>query len=180
MPDPGVPGSDASQLELPCGETIDPVHDVDMGMREFDCACGETHAVVLDVHPPSRFLPEDIVDTLRETTEAADADRVGEFGTHHLLGMVREDVPEEIVSQDVSETGAAGYTMVWVADGTPRTLHLMIVELVVEMMEHAVSHAPDETATTEFEAAMREFDAEAFVDSYREARDFEDEHDTAV
>jgi hypothetical protein len=180
MADPGVPGSEPSHLTLPCGETVDPLHDVDMGMREFDCACGDSHAVVLDVHPPSRFLPEDIVATLRETTEAADADQVGEFGTHHLLGMVREEVPDEIVSEDVSETGAAGYTMVWIADADTRTLHVMIVELVVEMMEHAVSHAPDERAATEFEAAMRDFDAEAFVDSYREARDFEDEYDTAA
>jgi hypothetical protein len=178
MAEPGVPDGDESDLRLPCGETIDPTRDVDMGMREFRCACGETHAVVLDVHPPSRFLPEDIVSVLREATEAADSDRVGEFGTHHLLGMVREDDPEMVASADVSETGAAGYTMVWVTDVDARTLHEIIVELVVEMMEHAVSHGTDESAAAEFESHMREFDVAAFVDAYRSSRDFDDEHDS--
>lgn len=179
MPEPGVPG-DRSTMELPCGETLDPIRDIDMGMREYNCPCGNRHAVVMDVHPPTRFLPEDIVSVLRETTEAADGDRVGEFGTHHLLGMVREEVPEEVVSHDVSETGAAGYSMVWVTQADSQGLHEMIVELVVEMMEHAVSHGTNEQAAAEFEAQMRDFDVTEFVTAYRQSRDFDDEHDSPV
>lgn len=177
MAEPGVPG-DTTVLELPCGESLDPVRDIDMGMREYNCRCGERHAVVMDVHPPSRFLPEDIVSVLRETTEAAEGDRVGEFGTPHLLGMVREELPDEVVSQDVSETGAAGYSMVWITQADAQGLHEMIVELVIEMMEHAVSHGSNEEAAAEFEAQMRAFDVTEFVEAYRQSRDFDDEHDS--
>ncbi|MFB6112034.1 MAG: DUF5815 family protein [Halobacteriaceae archaeon] len=180
MTEPRVPGTDDTLLELPCGETIDAAQDLDMGMRDFACPCGQTHAVVMDIHPLTRFIPTAIVDVLRETTEAADGDPVGEFGTHHLLGMVREEVPAEVASADLSETGATGYTTVWVAEMPSRALHEMVVELVVELMEHAVSHGSDEGAAAEFEAQMREFDVEEFVATYRAQRDFDDEHDTAV
>lgn len=180
MSSPGVPGTDDRTLELPCGESIDPIQDVDMGMREFDCPCGSRHAVVLDVHPPTRFLPAEIVDVLQATTEPAEGDPVGEFGTHHLLGMVREELPDEVVSRDLSETGATGYTTVWMTAGSARELHEMIVELVVELMEHAVSHGSDDRAATEFEEQMQAFDVESFVTRYREERDFEDEHDSPV
>jgi hypothetical protein len=175
---PRVPGAGGDDdLELPCGETIDPVADLDMGMRVLDCACGETHAVVMDVHPPSRFVPESIVSVLRETVEAADAERHGEFGTTHLLGMVAEEFPQEVVVADVSENGAAGYALVWVADFGARRLHEVVVELVVELMEHAVGHADDGAATTEFEEQLGEFDVAAFVERYRAARDWDDEFD---
>jgi len=177
---PGVPGVDGPTLELPCGESVDAVHDVDMGMREYRCACGEVHAVVMDVHPPSRFVPEDTVAVLRESVEAADADRVGEFGTTHLMGMVREELPEEVVTADVSETGAAGYAMVWMTAMDSQALHMTVVELVVELMEHAVSHGEDAAAVEEFESQMAAFDVEKFVELYREQRDFEDEHDSAA
>ncbi|MFB6104772.1 MAG: DUF5815 family protein [Halobacteriaceae archaeon] len=178
-PTPGVPGTGDLVLELPCGERVDAVQDVDMGMREYGCSCGESHAVVMDVHPPSRFVPEDTVAVLREAVEVAEADRVGEFGTTHLMGMVREELPEEVVAVDVSETGAAGYAMVWMTAMDSRALHETVVELVVQLMEHAVSHGEDDTAVEEFEAQMAAFDVEEFVDRYRDQRDFEDEHDRA-
>lgn len=178
--EPGIPGSSTATMELPCGERVDAVNDVDMGMREYRCSCGDRHAVVMDVHPPSRFLPEATVSVLRETVEAADADRVGEFGTTHLMGMVREEVPEEVVSVDVSDSGSAGYAMVWMTAMDSRALHEVVVELVVELMEHAVSHGDDGAAVAEFEEQMRAFDVAEFVSRYRDQRDFEDEHDTAV
>ena len=57
-------------------------------------------------------------------------------------------------------------------------LHAVVVELLVELMDHAVGHAENETATREFEQQLAQFDVEAFVDAYREQRDFEDEFDT--
>ena len=54
MPEPRVPGGGSGALELPCGETMH-AHDLDMGLRELDCDCGDRHAVVVDVHPVSRF-----------------------------------------------------------------------------------------------------------------------------
>lgn len=176
--EPGVPGASATGFELPCGTTVDAAQDLDMGMREYACSCGDRHAVVMDVHPPTRFLPEATVTVLQETVEAADEDRVGEFGTTHLLGMVREELPDDVASVDVSETGAVGYGLVWVTAMDARSLHETIVELVVELMEHAVSHGTDESAVAEFEDQMASFDVEEFVDRYRRAREFEDEHDT--
>jgi hypothetical protein len=164
-------------VELPCGETLDVVADLDMGQRDVDCACGDRHAVVMDVHPPSRFVPEDVVAVLRETVEAEDAAEMGDFGTPHLLGMVMEEFPGEVVAEDVAENGSVGYALVWVADFDSRRLHEVVVELIVEMMEHAVGHADDETAASDFEAQMLDFDVTDFVAAYRDRRDFEDEHD---
>jgi hypothetical protein len=147
-------------------------------MREYDCACGSAHAVVTDVNPPTRFLPEALVGELRATTEVADD--FGEFGTAHLMGMVVEEFPEAVASADVSEDGQVGYAMLWLTDFDSRRLHEVVVELVVEMMEHAVSHTDDEDARGEFERQMREFDVTEFVDRYRAARDFDDEYDTPV
>ena len=65
MAEPRVPGSDGADIELPCGESV-AVHDLDMGLREYECPCGETHAVVMDVHPLGRFVPEFLADVLRE------------------------------------------------------------------------------------------------------------------
>ena len=177
MTEPRVPGSGGDAVELPCGERVAPA-DLDMGMREFDCDCGASHAVVMDVHPATRFLPADLVEQLREAVETADD--LGPFGAAHLLGMVMEEFPEAVASADVAEDGSVGYAMLWVTDFDARRLHEVVVELVVELMEHAMSHADDANARQQFEGQMREFDVGAFVDRYRAARDFEDEHDTPV
>ncbi len=57
-------------------------------------------------------------------------------------------------------------------------LHALVVELLVELVDHAVGHAENETATRGFEQQLTQLDVEAFVDAYREQRDFEDEFDT--
>ncbi|MFB6198601.1 MAG: DUF5815 family protein [Halobacteriaceae archaeon] len=167
-------------LELPCGEQVDAINDVDLGMREINCKCGNDHAVVLDVHPPSRFLPESIVATLQEVIEARDADEVGEFGTAHLMGMVLEEMPEKMVSTDVSGSNSAGYALVWITDHNARELHELVVELVVEMMDHAIGHSSDPATREEFEEYLEQFDVEEFVRAYRSERDFEDETDTPI
>jgi len=165
---------------LPCGETVDVIADLDMGQRDYECACGDTHAVVMDVHPPSRFVPEDVVAVLRETVEAEDAEEMGDFGTPHLMGMAMEEFPADVVAEDVAENGSVGYALVWIADFDSRRLHEVVVELIVEMMDHAVGHAEDDDAESEFEAQMLDFDVSEFVEAYRARRDFGDEHDTAV
>jgi hypothetical protein len=176
MPEPRVPGNDRGVLELPCGETVH-VHDLDMGMRELSCSCGDRHAVVVDVHPLSRFVPESIADVLRETVETDD--EFPEFGIAHVMGIVMEEFPDRIVAEDVAEDGTVGYALVWVSDFDARRLHEIVVELLVELMEHAVSHA-DEATATQFEQQMRNFDVTAFVEEYRRERDFESEVDTPV
>jgi hypothetical protein len=176
MAEPGVPESEEGDgLSLPCGERIDPVRDLDMGMREYECACGATHAVVMDVHPPSRFLPEEIVAVLRGSVEVED--EFEEFGTPHLLGAVTEEFPEEVASTDVSEDPTVGYAMVWVCAFGSRELHEYVVELVVELMEHAVGHSERAGAAADFEDQMHDFDVAEFVEQYRARRDFEEEGD---
>ncbi|MCU4742974.1 DUF5815 family protein [Halobacteria archaeon AArc-m2/3/4] len=177
MAEPRVPGDDSETIDLPCGTTVDPTA-LDLGMREYTCSCGDRHAVVMDLHPPSRFFPESLVEVLRETIETEDD--FGEFGTPHLMGIVLEEFPDQVVAYDASETGSVGYTMCWMTDFDSRRLHEIVVELVVELMEHAVSHAEDDTAVSEFEEQMLEFDVESFVESYRAMRDFETEHDRPV
>ena len=177
MAEPGVPGGRGTTLDLACGETVS-VHDLDMGLRELECRCGHTHAVVMDVHPLGRFLPESIVTVLREAVDTADD--FEELKTAHLMGMVLEEFPEEVASADVSDDGDVGYALVWVAEFDARRLHEIVVELVVELMEHAISHAEDEDAMGAFEEQMLEFDIAAFVEEYRQRRDFETEHDSAL
>ena len=177
MAEPGVPGGADESLDLPCGRTVG-VREIDIGVREFECACGADHAVVTDAHPLARFVPESIVDVLRASVDTADD--FEEFSTPHVMGMVAEEFPEEVVSADASGDGQVGYALVWVADFDARRLHEVVVELLVELMEHAVSHAEDGTAMTDFERRMQEFDVAAFVERYRAQRDFEDEHVTAV
>jgi len=172
-PEPRVPGGRGARLSLPCGATVD-VHEIDMGMREFACECGERHAVVVDVHPLSRFVPEFLVEVLRETIETTDAP---EFSTTHLMGVVREEFPERVVGEDVSDDGHVGYAMVWVSAFDARRLHEVAVELLVELMDHAVSHASDDGSVSEFEEQLLRFDVEAFVDQYRREREFDSEHD---
>lgn len=172
-----MPGGRGASLDLPCGRTVN-VHDLDMGLREFSCGCGDSHAVVTDAHPPSRWVPESLVETLRATVDTADD--FGEFGTVHVMGMVLEEFPQAVATEDVSEDGEVGFALVWITDFDARRLHEVVVELLVELMEHAVSHAEDDADLTEFERQMSEFDVGTFVVEYRRERDFEDEHDTAV
>lgn len=183
MTEPRVPGTDAGTdtdaFELPCGEAVT-AREFDLGMREYECDCGATHAVVMDMHPPSRWLPESIVDVLQACVKPSDEDEWDEFQTPHIMGAVMEDLPEDVVAHDASEDGTVGYAVLWVADMDARALHEVVVELVVELMDHAVSHAEDETMAGEFEAQMLDFDVSAFVDEYRSQRDFEDEYDTAI
>ena len=176
MAEPRVPGDDPGTLKLACGETVH-ARDIDMGMRDVRCDCGERHAVVVDVHPVSRFVPESIADVLRETIETAD--EFPEFGIAHVMGIVLEEFPDEVAVADVSEDGSVGYALVWVTDFDSRRLHETVVELLVELMEHAASHGDSDTASA-FEEQMLEFDVEAFVEQYREQRDFESEVDTPV
>ncbi|WP_265108738.1 DUF5815 family protein [Halosolutus halophilus] len=177
MAEPRVPGPRDDELELPCGETLDP-HAIDLGMREYTCSCGDVHAVVTDVHPPSRFFPESLVAVLQETIDTAD--EFEEFGTPHLMGVVMEEFPEKVAVHDASDDGAVGYAMLWATDFDSRRLHEIVVELVVELMEHAISHAEDDAAITEFESQMLEFDVSEFVEQYRRRREFETEHDRPV
>lgn len=160
-------------FELPCGETAF-ARDFDMGMREFSCDCGAAHAVVMDVHPPDRFLPEFLVDVLREAVDTT-SDEMPEFGTPHLMGIVLEEFPDEVVARDVSEDQKAGFALLWITSFDSRRLHEVIVELVVELMEHAVSHSEDPDAMTAFERRMLEFDVNEFVAEYRAERDLESE-----
>ncbi|MFB6201012.1 MAG: DUF5815 family protein [Halorhabdus sp.] len=176
MATPRVPGA-SDRIELACGESIDRA-DLDMGLRAFECACGSTHAVVMDVHPPERFLPAFLVDVLRETVETTD--EADELATAHLMGIVMEEYPDAVVAEDVEDDGDLGAGLVWITDFDARRLHEVVVELVVELMEHAISHADDEAAISEFEADMQEFDVSEFVETYRAERDFESEHDSPV
>lgn len=177
MSEPGVPGNTGEALELPCGERAHP-NEFDLGMREFRCDCGETHAVVMDVHPLARFVPEFLVETLRSTITTDD--EFEEFGTPHALAMVLEEFPDRVVSMDCSTDGSVGYAIIWVTDFDSRRLHVIVVDLLLELMEHAISHAEDDAVMADFEQYMHEFDLEEFVDLYREEREFETEHDTAI
>jgi len=170
MPEPRVPG-ERDRIELPCGESIPP-GALDLGTREITCDCGETHAVVADVHPPERFLPAFLVEALRETVVTDDEFEA--FGTPHLMGLVLEEFPGEVVSHDASDDGDVGYGLVWVATFDARRLHETVVELVIELMEHAVSHA-DDAAMAEFEESMLAFDVAEFVEQYRSERETEAE-----
>jgi hypothetical protein len=174
MPSPGVPGTD-SVLELPCGNRVEP-HDIDLGMRAYDCPCGETHAVVTDAHPLGRFVPEEMAETLRDVIDTDD--EFDEFTTVHLLAMVQEEYPQRVARADCADDGSVGYALVWVTEFDTRKLHEVIVELLVELMDHAIGHADDEVAVAEFEEQLAEFDVGAFVDTYRAERELEDEFDT--
>jgi len=172
---PHVPGKQASRIDVPGSERSIPVRELDMGMRETTID-GEIYAVVVDVHPLTRFLPPEIVETLEATVEPGDeSDR---FGTHHLMARVQERHPEDISVADVSDNGEVGYGLIWLAASDARTLHELVVELVLELMEHAVGHAEDDAVQAEFEEYRTEFDVATFVEQYRAQRNFEDEDDT--
>ncbi|PSP94504.1 hypothetical protein BRC91_05565 [Halobacteriales archaeon QS_4_62_28] len=168
----------ATTLDLPCGHERS-VHDLDMGLREFGCRCGESHAVVMDMHPLSRFVPEFLVEILTETIEPAEDD-FEEFTTAHVMGIVMEECPDDIAVADVAEDGSVGYALVWATDFDSRRLHEVVVELIVELMDHAISHAEDDAVAKQFEEEMLEFDVTEFVDQYRAQRDMESEHDTPL
>lgn len=169
MASPRIPGTDPDGVDLPCGERIS-VSQFDLGMRELSCDCGGTHAVVMDIHPPTRFLPPEVVEVLESTVDPADETA---FGTHHLLGLVLEEFPEQVVDANVADNGQIGCQYLWVADFDSRRLHEVIVELVIELMDHAMSHSEDEDARSEFTASLEAFDVGAFVERYRAERDIE-------
>ena len=160
---------DEDQMRLPCGTTV-PHRVFDLGMREYSCRCGTTHAVVMDVHPPERFLPPFLVEILEETIEPT-SEAMPTFGTPHLMGLVLEEFPEAVTTADVSEDGQIGAGIIWVTSFAARRLHIIIVELIVEVMDHAVSHADDPELVASFEAEMAAFDVSEFVDIYREERE---------
>jgi hypothetical protein len=163
----GVSGGE--EVELPCG-TVTPVRVFDLGMREYPCRCGATHAVVMDVHPPERFLPPFLVEILEETIEPT-SEAMPTFGTPHLMGLVIEEFPEAVATADVSDDGQIGAGIIWVTSFAARRLHIIIIELIVEVMDHAVSHAEDPELIASFEAEMGAFDVHEFVDIYREERE---------
>lgn len=166
MATPRVPGSDPDVLDLPCGEVI-PITAIDLGMRDLSCACGERHGLVMDVHPPSRFFPPAVVEVLRASIEPAEG---GTFDTRHLMGMVIEEFPEALTHSNVAENGQLGCQHVWVSTFDSRRLHEVIVDLVLELMEHAMTHAEDLSSQAEFASMLEAFDVEAFVDRYRRER----------
>lgn len=175
-PQPGVPDEpEGGAIELPCGETIT-ADQLDLGMREFDCDCGATHAVVMDPHPPTRFLPAEVAEDLAATV-TAEGTETEEFGTVALMGLVMDAVPEQIVTYDAAEDGTTGFAVAWIADVDARGLHEIVVETVLSIMAEAVSEAGDDDAEAAFVEHRAEFDVEGFVDEYRDVRDFEDEFD---
>ncbi len=166
--------SEPVEIELPCGRTADR-STFDMGMREYTCPCGATHAVIMDVHPLGRWIPESVGDVLRATVEPTD--EYDEFSTIHLMGMILEEYPEAIAIDDASEDPAVGYALLWITEFDARELHRIVVELLVELMDHAVSHIEDDVVRADFDAQLSDFDVEAFVDEYRAQRDFSDPRD---
>lgn len=169
MVEPRVPGDEDTGIELPCGERVG-ISEFDMGMREYACQCGGRHGVVMDVHPPERFLPGFLVEVLQEIIEPADEMQL--FGMTHLMGLVIEEFPGEIVVEDTSGDGTVGYAMVWITSFDARELHRVVVELVLELMDHAISHAEDTEVVSEFESQLDAFDIDEFVQQYREERGF--------
>lgn len=153
----------SSRLELPCGKRIDP-RRFDLGVTAFHCSCGDSHAVVTDADALDRFVPPEVVDALRATIEPADEFET--FTTAHVLAMVEEEYPDRVVTADLGDAGQVGYARVWVTAMSDRRLHEIVVELLVELMDHAVSHADDEAAAA-FAQQLSAFDVSAFVDAYR-------------
>ncbi len=166
--EPGVPGTADTQIELPCGTTVSVEH-FDMGMREYACACGQQHAVVMDVHPLSRWVPEAVEAVIVETIEPVD--EYDRFETIHLMGIVLETYPDDVAVHDTSRDPSRGWALQWVTAWDATELHRRIVTLLVELMEHAVSHTDDDAIADEFATQLAAFDIDAFVQAYREGRD---------
>ena len=177
MPTPGISREEPEELALSCGSTLR-TEALDLGMRETDCSCGNSHAVVMDVHPLSRWIPETVEAILDETIETSDD--YPSFSTIHLMGLVLEEYPDQVVAQDVSEEDALGAAVVWVTEFDSRRLHELIVELLLELMEHAMTHTEDSDGRAEFEEQLFAFDIEAFVDQYRSERGFSGPTDRPV
>lgn len=177
MGEPGIPTATDDAIELPCGRSV-PLDTFDLGMRELACPCGERHAVVMDVHPLSRWIPEDVEEVLAETTRPTD--EYDTFGTIHLMGMVLEEFPDRVVVHDASEEPSVGWRLLWVTGFGPVELHELVVELLVELMDHAVGHASDESVHREFADQLEAFDIGTFVAQYRARRDFESPGDRAA
>lgn len=169
MATPRIPGTDPDEIELPCGERV-PLSTFDLGMRDLACDCGDRHGVVMDIHPPTRFFPPEVVDVLEATIEPTDG---SDFGTHHLLGLVLEEFPDQVVDANVADNGRIGCQYLWVTAFDSRRLHGVIVELIVELMDHAMTHSDDEGARSEFAASLDRFDVDTFVDRYRTERDLD-------
>lgn len=166
-----------SGIELPCGEVVDR-SALDMGMREFPCGCGSTHAVVMDVHPLGRWIPDQVGDVLRATIEPTD--EYDRFETIHVMGLVLEEYPGAVTASDASDDPAVGYALVWITDFDARELHRIVVELLIELMDHVIGHSEDADIRTEFDTQLADFDVESFVDEYRDQRDLSDPHDRPI
>lgn len=169
MATPRIPGTDPDAIELPCGERV-PLARFDLGMRDLDCACGERHGVVMDVHPLTRFLPAEVVRVLESVIEPADGSGLG---TAHVLGLVLEEFPDQVVDANVADDGRLGCQYLWVTGFDSRRLHAVVVELVVEVMDHAMTHSEDDDARADFAASLESFDVDAFVERYRAERDLD-------
>lgn len=176
MANPGIPGDNRRIIDLPCHKSV-AVETIDLGMRELQCECGSTHAVVVDAHPLSRFLPESTVSVLREVIEPNDS--FPELGTVHVMGMVLEEYPDSTVTVDTSDNGSVGYSLLWITTFDSRELHERIVSLLLEVMEHAVSHGTADDAM-HFNDLRQSFNVEEFVSEYREIREFDSEFDQPV
>ena len=177
MAEPSIPFDDDGSVELTCGERISR-DTFDLGLREFDCSCGDRHAVVMDVHPLGRWIPEAVGDVLRETIEPAD--EYDTFQTIHLMGLIVEEYPEEVTVVDATDSPSVGYALLWVTELDARELHRVIVELLVELMDHAVSHSEDDDLHGSFTQQLRDFDIDEFVDHYRNQRDLSDRYDRPI
>lgn len=176
MTSPRIP-SEAGSVMLPCDQVVER-DSFDMGMREFECTCGSTHAVVMDVHPLSRWIPESVSNVFQETIEPSD--EFTEFGTIHLMGIVLEEYPESITVDNATDDPSVGYALLWIADFDTRELHRIIVELLITLIDHAIGHTDDAAINSQFDEQLQEFDVEEFVDQYREMRDWRDERDTPL
>lgn len=174
MTQPGVPSlPNDSTVELPCGETVS-TDDLDLGMREYECECGSSHAVVLDPHPPTRFLPETVTDVLVNTLQI-DGREENRFDTNALMGLVQDRHSDRIVTLDAAEDGTIGFALAWIADFDSYTLHEIVVETVLELMSRAVDDGGNESARKAFTEHRADLDVEAFVSQYREVRNFDAE-----
>lgn len=160
--------SDGATVELPCGQTV-AAWEIDLGLRELVCPCGDRHAVVVDGHPPTRFLPEELINALRSVTQTADS--FDQFDTPHLIGLIIEHEPAAVTTIEAEDIGEVGYAMAWITTFDAVSLHERIVTEVLELMDHAMSHAGD-TDRAEFEAYLQQFDVETFVTEYRDRREF--------
>lgn len=160
-------------IELPCGEQTT-VGELDLGQREIDCTCGDRHAVVYDVNPPSRFLPPTVVETLEETIEPADEFET--FETAHLMGQVIEAYPDQVTTYNAGADSSVGFGIVWITSFDAQTLHEIVVRQTLALMETAISDEQS-TAYEQFQTAKEQFDVVEFTKQYRTQRDYEEPPD---